>query len=61
MIRRYHTHKLQTNPRHREEEVQKIYSTGHPKDNESKATCSLSLVKMIAKLERTYCNAYIKQ
>ena len=32
--------------------------TRHPKDNKSKASNSLFLVKMITKLERTYSNAY---
>ena len=32
--------------------------TRHPKENKSKATSSLFLVKMIAKLERTIRNAH---
>ena len=35
--------------------------TRHPKDNKSKATSSLLLFKMIAKLEGTEGNAYQKQ
>ena len=41
MIRKYHNHKLQTNPRHREEELQDIYTNKTSKDNKSKATSSL--------------------
>ena len=50
MIRKYHDHKPQTNPRHCEEELQDIYS--------NKTISSLFLVKMIAKLERTQSNAH---
>ena len=52
MIRKYHNHTLQTNPWQREEESQTIYS-----NNKSKATSSLFLFNMIAKLERTQSNA----
>ena len=31
VIRKYHNHKLQTNPWHREEELQYIYSNKTPK------------------------------
>ena len=30
MIRKYHNHTLQTNPRHREEEPQNMYSNNTP-------------------------------
>ena len=36
----------------------KFTVTRHPKNNKNKATSSLFLVKMIAKLERTQSNAY---
>ena len=52
MIRKYLNHKLQTNPRHREVELQDIYSYKTSKDNKRKTPSSLYLVKMIAKLER---------
>ena len=53
MITKYHNHKLQTNSRYCEEELQDITVTRYPKDNKSKATSSLFFDKMIAKLERT--------
>ena len=58
MIRKYHSHKLHTNPRHHEEELQDIYSNKTSERQKSKATSSLFLVKMVAKLERIYSNAY---
>ena len=47
MIRKYHNHKLQTNPWHR------TTITRHQKDKLSKGTSSLFPIKMIAKLEWT--------
>ena len=52
MIRKYHNHTLQTNPRHRTFTV-----TRHPKGTKSKTTSSFFIVKMIAKLERKQSNA----
>ena len=43
---KYHNQKLQTNPRHHEEESHKI-----TRQRENKATSSLFPIKMIAKLE----------
>ena len=58
MIKKYLSHTLQTNPRHREEEPKNINRNNtHQEDKRSKATRSLFLVKMIAKLERTRSNA----
>ena len=54
MIRKYYIHSLQTNPRHREEELHKI--TRHQEDKQSKATSCLFPINMIAKLERTHIN-----
>ena len=56
MIRKYHNHTLQTNPRHYEEVPQ---NTNHHNTlgKQSKATSSLFPIKMIAKLERTQSNA----
>ena len=51
MIRKYHNHKLQTNPWHREEEPHNNHETPG-----SKATSSLFPIKMIAKLEATQSN-----
>ena len=50
MIRKYHNHKLQTNPWHREEELHNNHETP---GRQSKATSSLFPIKMIAKLEWT--------
>ena len=50
-------HTLQTNPRHREKESHNIYNNKTSISNKSKATGSLSLFKMIAKLEMTHRNA----
>ena len=52
MIRKYHNHKLQTNPWHSEEEPHNN-NTRHQDDKQSKATSSLFPTEMIAKLERT--------
>ena len=54
MIRKYHNHILQTNPRHREEEPQN--NNNHKEDKPSNATSSLFPNKMIANLERTQGN-----
>ena len=54
MIRKYHNHKPQNNPWHREEEPHNHH--GHHEDNFSKATGSLFPIKMIAKLEWTKMN-----
>ena len=41
MTRKYHNHKLQTNPRHREEEPQNNNNhKGNQEDKQSKATSS---------------------
>ena len=53
MIRKYHNHKLQTNPWHREEEPH----NNHQEDKQSKATSSLFPIAMIAKLEWKQSNA----
>ena len=59
IIRKYHKPTLQTNPRHREEESQKIYSKKTSKRQQKQSNQhSLFLVKTIAKLERTQSNAY---
>ena len=52
MIRKYHDHKLQTNPWHRKKEPRNNHETpGSQK--KSKTTSSFFPIKMIAKLERT--------
>ena len=58
MIRKYHNHKLQTNPWHREEESHNNHQT--PGRQLSKATSILFLTKMTAKLEwiNQYCSSY---
>ena len=59
MIRKYHNHAWQINPRHREEAPQNINSNKiSEKNNKSKAINSFFLVKRIAKQERTPSNAY---
>ena len=60
VIRKYHNHTLQTNPRHRDEEPQNINSHKTTGINLSKATSSLPLfpIKMIAKLEITPSTAH---
>ena len=50
-IRKYNNHTLQTNHK-------TFIVPRHPKDNKSKTTSSLFLVKMIAKLARTQSNAH---
>ena len=54
MIMKYHTHKLQTNPWHREDEPNRNHET--PRRQSRKATSSLFPFKMIAKLEWTQSN-----
>ena len=58
MIRKHHNHTLQTNPRHREEELQDTRKTNKVKPPaRSLFPSSLSLpIKMIAKLERAQSN-----
>ena len=51
MIRKYRNHTLQANPWHLEKETQNIYSN-QTSERQSKATSSLYLIKLIAKLER---------
>ena len=55
MIRKYHDHKLQTKPRHREEEKHNNHETYE--DKLTKATSSSHPIKMIAKPEWTQSNA----
>ena len=62
MIKKYHNHKLQTNPWHREEETNNNHET--PEDKQRKATSRpLFSIKMIEKLELTqsYAQQNIKQ
>ena len=55
MIRKYHSHKLQTNPWHREEEP---HNNHEPQGIQtSKATSSLYPIKMISKLQWRQSNA----
>ena len=54
MIRKYHSHKLQTNPWHRKEEPHNNHETP---GRQSKAISSLFPIVMIAKLEWTQSNA----
>ena len=56
MIRKYHYHKLQTTPCHREEQPHNNHETIQ-EDKQCKATSSLFPIKMIAKLEWTQSNA----
>ena len=56
MIRKYHNHKPQTNPWHREEEPHTTI-TRHQEDKQSEATSSLFPIEMIAKLEWTQSSA----
>ena len=58
MIRKYHSHTLQTNPRYCEEEPQKNNNRKTPGRQKSKATRSLITIKMIGKLERTQSHAH---
>ena len=51
MIRKYHNHKLQTTPWHREEEP--LNHTRHQEDKLSNAISSLFPIKMIAILKWT--------
>ena len=55
MIRKYLNHKLQTTPRHLEEEPGRTI-TRHQEDKLSKAISSLFPIKMIAILEWTQSN-----
>ena len=55
MFRKYHNHKLQTNPWYREEEPHTTV-TRRQEDKLSKATSSLFPIKMTAKLEGTQRN-----
>ena len=55
MIRKYHNHKLQTNPCHHEEEPHNNHETP---GRQSKATSYLFPIKVIAKLEWTKTNAH---
>ena len=54
MFRKYHNHKLQTTPWHREEEPLNHHE--HQEDKLSKAISSLFPIKMIAILEWTQSN-----
>ena len=54
MIRKYHNHKLQTNPWHREEEPHNNHETPGRQTKQSKATSSRFLV--IDKIEWTQSN-----
>ena len=54
MIRKYHNHTLQTNPRHREDKLHKIHKT--PGEQLSKATSSLFPIKMITQLKSIHRN-----
>ena len=54
MIRKYHNHTLQTNPRHRGEEPHNNHKTP---GIQRKASSFLFPIKVIAKLERTQSNA----
>ena len=58
MIRKYHNHTLQTNPRNRGEEQHSNYKT--PGRQQNKATNSLFPINLTAKLERTQSNALHK-
>ena len=51
MIRKYHNHKPQTTPWHREEEPLDHHETPGTQINQSKATSPLFPIKMIAILE----------
>ena len=55
MIRKFHNHKVQTNPWHREEEQHNNHET--PGRQTKQTTCSLYPIMMIAKLEWTQSNA----
>ena len=63
MIRKYHNHKLQTNPRHRKEEPRNNHDTPGRQNKQSKATNSLFPIEMITKLEWTqsYAQQHIEQ
>ena len=57
MIRKYHNHTLQTNPRHREDKLHKIHKT--PGEQLSKATSSLFPIKMITQLKSILRNVQL--
>ena len=58
MIKKYHNHKLQTNPWHREEEPRNNNETpGRQEDKLNKVTSSFFPIKMITKLEWTQSKA----
>ena len=62
MVKKYHNHTLQTDPRHREEETKNTYS--HMTSGSIKAkqpALSLFNVKMIAKLEKDTKKCITKQ
>ena len=56
MIRKYHNHKLQTNPWHREEDPQNNHEPQGRQTKQSKSGLS-STIEMIKKLEWTQINA----
>ena len=53
MIRKYHNHKLHTNPWHPDEEPHNNHETPGRQTKQSKVANSLFPTKMIAKLEWT--------
>ena len=55
MIRKYHNHKLQTNPWYREEEPHNNHETPGRQTKQSNST--LFPIEMIAKLQGTQSNA----
>ena len=57
MIRKYHNHKLQTNPWHREEEPHNNHETTGRQTKQSNQL-SLFPIEMIANLEWTQSNAH---
>ena len=57
MIRKYHNHKLQTNPWHREEGPRNNHEIPGRPPKQSNAINSLYPIEMIAKLEQTQSNA----
>ena len=54
MIRKCHNYRLQTNLQHCEEETKDIVAATWQKKTQSKATSTLFLSEIIAKLERDY-------
>ena len=57
MIRKYHNHKLQTNPWHREEEPHTKHETPGRPTKKSNQLSLPRIIKMIAKLEWAQSNA----